>query len=176
MPELCHASELQPVWRSTLLQVLWGSDAVPIFKVENKEPQYLTANEQGLCLSECNYPDLWPWGSWGSDKKSLGRVLSCQIQNMHRHELLLLSLFLLYFFLFFFFFPTEKALWGLCLLSFLGSTLNKITFTSFFWQGLGHFWVPLWWTAGSCSVLVSPMVVCSWQNFMVQYTHIPSSH
>lgn len=58
MPELCHASELQPVWTSTLLQVLWGSDAVPIFKVENKEPQYLTANEQGLCLSECNYPDL----------------------------------------------------------------------------------------------------------------------
>lgn len=79
----CHAFGFQPVWRGILLKVLWGGNAVPVFRAENEEPQYLTANEQGLCLSECNYPDLWPWGNWGSDKKPLGRVLSCQTKNMH---------------------------------------------------------------------------------------------
>mgnify|MGYP001852392189 CR=1 FL=1 len=50
----CRVFELQSVWRSVLLRVLWAGDAVPVLRAENEEPQYLTADEQGLCLSGCN--------------------------------------------------------------------------------------------------------------------------
>lgn len=60
--------------------------------------------------------------------------------------------------------PTEKnGSWDWCFLSSLGSSLKKITFPSFFW--LGHLQVPLWCTAGGCSVLVSPAVAALSRTF-----------
>lgn len=66
--------------------------------------------------------------------------------------------------------PTGKnGSWDWCFLNSLGSSLKKITFPSFLWQG--HLQVPLWCTAGGGSVLVSPAVGCTRLNFLVLSRH-----
>lgn len=151
--------------------MLWGADSVPAFRAENEEPWHVTANEQGLCLSECNYPDLWPWGSWGSDKKPLGRVLLSGWEHAQRWAAALISVSPLFLPAFFSSLLLQKKLWEFffCLLSFLGEENHShILFVTEPWIFLGSSVMPrgqLWCPSATCGG--SALTKCSGSALLV---------